>query len=163
MVRVVVMGVAGVGKSTVGRAVARRLRMPFVDADDLHSEADRARMASGEPLDDARRDVWIERVTDAMQQRADVVVACSALRHAHRVRLRRVGAVEMFLLEVPPEELARRLGARPSHFFPASLLASQLAALDPPQPEEGIVVVDGDRAAAVVADDIVAVVTNAPA
>jgi gluconokinase len=162
MVRIVVMGVAGAGKSTVGRAVAGQLRMPFVDADDLHSEADRARMASGEPLDDARRDIWIERVRDAMEQQDDVVVACSALRHAHRRRLQSVDAVEIFLLDVPADELARRLGTRSSHFFPVRLLASQLASLDPPQSEEGIVVINGDRPASVVADHIVAAVRDAP-
>ena len=164
MVRIVVMGVAGAGKSTVGRAVAQRLGMPFLDADDLHSDADRAWMASGEPLDDRRRDVWIDRVRDAMERQPDVVVACSALRHAHRRRLQSVATVQIFCLDVPAEELAaRRLAARSSHFFPATLLASQFAALDPEEPEEGIVVVDGDRPVTVVADDIVATICDSPA
>jgi gluconokinase len=97
-----------------------------------------------------------------MEQPTGVVVACSALRHEHRRRLQSVGSVQMFLLDVPAEELARRLGERSSHFFPASMLDSQLAALDPPQPEEGIVTIDGDRPAAVVVADIVAAAGAAP-
>jgi gluconokinase len=162
MVRIVVMGVAGVGKSTVGRALAERLVMRFVDADELHSADDRAWMASGQPLDDVRRDVWIERVRDAMEPEDDVVVACSALRLAHRRRLRSIGGVQMVELAVSPEVIARRLAARPSHFFPATLLASQLAALDPPRPEEGVMIVDGDRPVDDVVDDIVAALGELP-
>jgi gluconokinase len=156
MTRVVVMGVAGAGKSTVGPAVAVRLGYPFVDADALHAESDRSRMAAGEPLDDARRAAWIERVRAAMQQQPDVVVACSALRRAHRRRLQSVGAVEMFLLDVPADELERRLRDRLAHFFPDRLLAAQLDAFEPPTSDEDVVVVDGTRPATVVADEIVA-------
>jgi gluconokinase len=89
-----------------------------------------------------------------------VVVACSALRLAHRRRLQSVGAVQMFCLDVPADELARRIAARTSHFFPATLLASQFAALEPRDPEEGIAVVDGNRPVSAVADDIVAAICD---
>jgi gluconokinase len=156
MSRVVVAGVAGSGKSTVGRTVAQLLEWPFVDADDLHSVDDRAAMAAGHPLHDEQRDLWVERVCDAMAQQRDVVVACSALRRQHRARLRSVGAVQMFFLDVSVDELARRLRVRPAHFFPANLLESQLTALEPVQPDEPVVVVDGNRPIAVVTTDIVA-------
>ena len=161
MTRVVVTGVAGSGKSTVGRRVAQVLEWPFVDADDLHLPADRAAMAAGEPLADDHRDLWIDRVRTAMEQHSDVVVACSALRHRHRRRLWSVGAVQMFFLDVPLEELSRRLRTRPEHFFPASLLTSQIAALEPAGPDELLTVVDGDRPVAVVVSEIVAAVQAA--
>ena len=153
MARVVIMGVAGAGKTTVGNLASELLGFPFLDADDLHSPADRASMAIGEPLDDHRRDVWIERVRTALGQHSDVVMACSALRRRHRQRLRIAGAV-MFFLDVPAEELARRLDERQAHFFPPTLLASQFAALDPVEPDEGVTVLDGAQPAAVLADAI---------
>ena len=149
------MGVAGSGKTTVGGAAAGSLGFPFLDADDFHSPTDRAAMASGIPLDDRQRDCWIERVHSAMDGHSEVVLVCSALRRVHRERLRSVGAVQMYFLEVPADVLARRLGQRHAHFFPASLLASQLAALDPIAPDEGVVVLDGDRPVSVLADAIV--------
>jgi gluconokinase len=153
MARVVIMGVAGAGKTTVGHLASEMLGFPFLDADDLHSPADRASMAIGEPLDDHRRDLWIDRVRGAMGQHSDVVVACSALRRRHREQLGMAGPV-MFFLDVPAEELARRLDERNAHFFPASLLASQIAALDPVEPDEGVIVLDGAQPAAVLADAI---------
>ena len=89
MTRVVVMGVAGSGKSTVGRRVAHLLQWPLIDADDLHSTDDRAAMAAGAALTDDQRHAWIERVRSAMEQHVDVVVACSALRRAITQQYRR--------------------------------------------------------------------------
>ena len=156
--RVVLMGVAGSGKSTVGRVTARSLGWAFVDADDLHSVAAREQMALGKPLRDDQRDGWIEDVRNAMEQHLNVVVACSALRRRHRRRLSSAGAVQMFFLDVPADRLARRLEARHAHFFPESLLSSQFEALEPVQPDEGVVLIDGDRPVDVVADEIVAVI-----
>jgi gluconokinase len=118
-------------------------------------------MASGTPLDDARRGVWIERVRAALEERADVVVACSALRRVHRLLLQGVDGVRLYFLDVPVDELSRRLLARPAHFFPPELLPSQLDTLDPPQPDEGIVVIDAHRPIDEVVDDIVEAVTRA--
>ena len=160
MTRVVVAGVAGSGKTTVGRVVARVLGWPFVDGDDLHSTAGRAAMAAGTPLRDDERDLWIERLRSTMAQHGEVVIACSALRRRHRRRLWSVGEVQMFFLDVPVEELVQRLRARPAHFFPASLLASQIATLDPVGSDEGITVVDGNRPVLVVAEEIVLAVTR---
>ncbi len=163
MTRVVIMGVAGSGKSTVGRSVAQRLGWPFLDGDDLHSVTAIATMASGQPLGEHERDLWIERLRAEMQRHADVVVACSALRRRHRRLLRSVGSVQMYFLDVPVDELERRLGTRAAHFFPAGLLDSQLVTLEPVRVDEPVLVVDGDRPPGVVTADIVAAVEHTSA
>ncbi len=136
--RVVVMGVAGCGKTTLGRALAPRLGAAFVDADDLHPPANRARMAAGQPLTDADRWPWLDLVAGVLRDRAPVVVACSALRRCYRDRLRTgAGAPLRFLwLTGPRAVLATRLAARQGHFLPPALLDSQLATLEPPGPAE---------------------------
>jgi carbohydrate kinase (thermoresistant glucokinase family) len=154
------MGVAGSGKSTVGRRVAERLERAFLDADDLHSDADRDAMAAGRPLSHRQRDAWMKRVCDAMQQHVDVVVACSALRRRHRRQLHDAGAVLMFFLDVPTDELVRRLRARRAHFFPPSLLESQLETLEPVRSDEPVLIVDADRPIGVIAAEIVDAVSQ---
>ena len=137
--RIVVMGVSGAGKSTVGAALARRLGMPFVDADDLHPPANIEKMRAGIPLVDADRMPWLDLVGVALADASapGVVVACSALRRAYRERLREAAADVVFVaLEGDPELLAERMGARPGHFMPATLLASQLAAYESPGANE---------------------------
>jgi gluconokinase len=137
--RIVVMGVSGAGKSTVGAALARRLGMPFVDADDLHPPANIEKMRAGIPLVDADRMPWLDLVGVALADASapGVVVACSALRRAYRERLREAAADVVFVaLEGDPELLAERMGARPGHFMPATLLESQLAAYESPGANE---------------------------
>ena len=147
---VVVMGVSGAGKTTVGRAVAAALGWPFVDADELHPRANLEKMARGEPLDDADRAPWLAAVADKMRALPDGVVACSALKRAYRQQLHVRDDVRFVLLDVPATELARRLERRKGHYMPASLLASQLATLER---SEDAVVVDGTPpVAAIVAD-----------
>ena len=138
MLRLVVMGVSGCGKSTLGAALAARLGVAFVDADDLHPPANRAKMAAGVALTDADRWPWLDLVTGVLQDRAPVVVACSALRRAYRDRLRRAGEVRFLHLAAPREVIAARLAARQGHFMPASLLDSQYATLEPPGPDEAV-------------------------
>lgn len=145
--RVVLCGVAGCGKTTVGRALADRLAVAFVDADDFHPPANVARMARGEALDDDARAGWLTAVHERLARCVDagegVVLACSALRARHRERLQACLPPLRFVhLRVPPTTLAARLAARVGHFFPASLLPSQLAAWED-LGDEGIVV-DGD-------------------
>jgi gluconokinase len=154
------MGVAGSGKSTVGRRVAQLLERAFIDADDLHSADDRDAMAAGRPLTHRERDAWIRRVCDAMQQHVGVVVACSALRRRHRRQLHEAGAMLMFFLDVPTDELARRLRARRAHFFPVSLLESQLETLEPVLSDEPVLIVDADRPIEVIAAEIVEAVSQ---
>ena len=134
---IVLMGVSGAGKSTVGRALAERLRWPFLDADDLHSPASVAKMAQGIALDDVDRQEWLARLHDQMaaaaSQRTDLVVACSALRERYRRQLAAgVADVRWVYLRADPAVLRGRLAARRGHFAGPELLDSQLAALEPP-------------------------------
>jgi gluconokinase len=131
--RIVLMGVAGSGKTTIGRLVAERLGAPFVDADDFHSAAAIATMHAGRPLDDAERVPWLERVRAAVHTVGDgpVVLACSALKRTYRDVLRDgVSGLTFVELDVDADTLAHRLAARTGHFAGADLLPSQLATLE---------------------------------
>lgn len=139
---VVVMGVSGTGKSTIGVAVAAALGLPFVEGDDLHPPANVAKMAAGIPLDDADRAPWLDLVAAELAARPSVV-ACSALKRAYRDRLRAAAPdLALVFLHGAPELLAERVGARTAHFMPGSLLDSQLATLEPPTPDEQPIAVD---------------------
>jgi carbohydrate kinase (thermoresistant glucokinase family) len=140
---IVVAGVSGSGKSTIGAALAGRLAVVFVDGDDLHSADNVAKMAAGLPLSDADRAPWLEAVGARLAE-GGVVIACSALRRAYRDRILAMApSTRILLLTVPRDELERRMLKRADHFMPASLLDSQLAALEPPAEGEPIVVLDG--------------------
>jgi gluconokinase len=135
--RIVLMGVAGSGKTTVGRLVAARLGAPFVDADDFHSAEAIAAMHAGHPLDDAQRAPWLRRVRAAVQSAVaeggdgSVVVACSALRRWYRDVLRDgVPGLTFVDLDVDAATLAQRLATRAGHYAGAELLPSQLATLE---------------------------------
>jgi gluconokinase len=144
---VVVMGVTGSGKSTVGAALAARLGWSFVDGDDHHSAANIAKMRRGVPLDDADRAPWLATlnalVADDVRRGRDVVLACSALTRAYRRRLAEGVSLRFVYLRVPPDVLAARLRERAGHFMPPALLASQLATLEEPTGDEALVVDDG--------------------
>ena len=149
---VVVMGVAGAGKTTVGRALADALGWQFHDADDFHAPESVARMRAGLPLDDARRAPWLAElrtlIVATLGAGESAVLACSALRHAYRdalVQPDAAGAVRFVHLRVSSEVLATRLGARTGHFAPPALLGSQLATLEAPEPEEHALTLDGER------------------
>jgi gluconokinase len=144
----VVMGVSGSGKSTVGAALAQRLRVPFADADDFHPPANIAKMSAGQALDDVDREPWLEAIGEWLHaaQAAGGVMSCSALKRKYRDQLRHhAPGVEFVHLEGSPEVIARRQASRPGHFMPASLLASQFATLEPLEPDERGVVVDVDQ------------------
>jgi gluconokinase len=130
---VVVMGVSGSGKSTVGAALAQRLRVPFVDADELHPPANIAKMTAGQPLDDDDRYPWLERVGDWLSGHPrGGVASCSALKRKYRDLLRQHCAGIRFLhLSGSPALIQRRLASRPDHFMPAALLRSQFDVLEP--------------------------------
>jgi carbohydrate kinase (thermoresistant glucokinase family) len=134
--RVVVMGVAGSGKSTVGADLASRLGVGFVDADGLHSAANVEKMASGTPLTDEDRLPWLAAVRQAMRREGDVVVACSALRRPYRDALRAAGDVRFLYLEIDDDEAVRRLRGRTGHYMHAGMVDSQFAALEPPGEDE---------------------------
>lgn len=133
---IVIMGVAGSGKSTVAAGLAEAAGWPFVEADDFHPSENRAKMASGTPLSDGDRADWIDAITAHVARMPNdrVVLACSALTAFVQQRLQRdSGRLCCFVwLDVPITDLRARLAARTEHFMPVSLLESQLAALDVP-------------------------------
>lgn len=131
--RVVLMGVTGSGKTTVGRALAQHLGARFLDADDLHGTEAVSVMRAGRPLDDAERAPWLRRVRDALRDLGDgpVVLACSALKRSYRDVLRDgVPGLVFVDLDVDPATLEHRLEARTGHFAGPDLLPSQLATLE---------------------------------
>lgn len=139
-VRVVVMGVAGSGKSTVGPVLAERLGARFVDGDALHPPANVARMAAGVPLTDQDRWPWLAAVRHVLRSSDAVVVACSALRRAYRDMLRGAGEVRFVDLVLDAGEATRRLTRRPGHFMKAAMVGGQFDTLEPPAAEETDVV-----------------------
>jgi gluconokinase len=143
----VVMGVSGSGKSTVGAALAQRLRVPYADADDLHPPANIAKMSAGHALDDDDRYPWLEAVGAWLAEHPDGgVMSCSALKRKYRDQLRHHAPhLRFLLLEGSMEVIARRQASRPGHFMPASLLQSQFATLEALQPDEDGVVIDVDQ------------------
>ena len=133
---VVLMGVCGCGKSTVGRALAQELAWTFVDADELHPLTNVEKMASGIPLTDQDRWPWYERIVAELRLLGaggnHVVLACSALKQAYRDRLASAGDVRVVYLKGDAATIEPRISSRAGHFMPASLLASQFAALEEP-------------------------------
>lgn len=147
-VAIVVMGVAGSGKTTAGAEIARRLGAAFIEGDQLHPAANVEKMASGIPLTDEDRYPWLEAIGAEIgryfENSRSVVAACSALKRTYRDILReRSGAEPVFVfLSGSRDLIGRRMKLRTGHFFPASLLVSQFAALEPPQADERHVVAD---------------------
>jgi carbohydrate kinase (thermoresistant glucokinase family) len=130
---VLVMGVAGAGKSTLGADLARRLGWPFIDADDHHPPRNVAKMASGIPLEDEDRWPWLDQLNTMLAGEKNVVLACSALKDSYRRRLLAgVGPSRIVYLQGSFELIAARLATRRHRYMPASLLESQFAALEPP-------------------------------
>ncbi len=161
-----VAGVAGSGKSTVGRLVSREIGARFIDGDDLHPPANIAKMAAGHPLDDGDREPWLDAIAATLADPCDggVVVACSALRRRYRDVLRSVTDVEIVVLEIGPDEARRRLTRRAGHFMGIGMVASQFEALELPEPSEPrAVVIDAERPTEVVVAAIVARTLRRPA
>jgi len=155
---IIIMGVSGSGKSTLAALLADRLACPFFEGDSFHSEASVAKMRAGQPLTDADRWPWLDRLGAAIGFAATgqgrTVAACSALRRAYRDRLRAAIAVPtaFVLLEAGRTELTRRLENRPGHYMPASLLDSQLATLERPEADELALALDGTLPPELLAD-----------
>ncbi|SOD62389.1 gluconate kinase, SKI family [Streptomyces zhaozhouensis] len=145
---VVVMGVSGVGKTTVARPLAERLGVPFAEADEFHSPENIAKMSAGTPLTDEDRRPWLESIGDWLRERRRTgeggVVTCSALKRSYRDLLRAGAEGEVFFLHLSgsPELVGERMARRTDHFMPPSLLRSQLATLEPLGPDEHGVVLD---------------------
>lgn len=141
---VVVMGVAGSGKTTVGVILAEQLGVPFADADAFHTPELKAKMAAGHPLTDEDRGPWLLRLADWLSGEQDgCVLACSALKHRYRDVLRS-GSPRLRVLHLAgePSVVAERVGHRKNHYMPASLVQSQYAALEPLGPDEPGLVLD---------------------
>lgn len=157
---VVVMGVSGSGKSTVGAALADRLSWKFVDGDSLHPAANVAKMQAGQPLDDRDREPWLVAIAGQIDawicHGTPGVITCSALKRRYRDRIIGDRAhVRLVHLAGSREVIARRLSTRHGHFMPASLLDSQFATLEPPETEENAIAVDIDRPIISIVDRIV--------
>jgi|SRR5579884_2268774 len=130
------MGVAGSGKTTVGRALAGRLGAEFLEGDDFHPPTNVAKMAAGIALDDEDRAPWLAELVGALSARTDVVLACSALRRSYRDVLRGAGHVTFLYLAVSPEEAEHRVAHRRGHYMGPDMVASQFATLEAPAADE---------------------------
>jgi gluconokinase len=148
---VILMGVTGAGKTTVGELLARTLGWTFYDADDFHSPENKARMRAGEALTDEEREPWLAAleamIRSVLAEGKRAVLACSALRAGYRDRLRRpgqegLGEVRVVFLRISPEEAKRRVQARKGHYMPASLVESQFDTLEEP---DDVLALDASR------------------
>ncbi|MFT6073729.1 MAG: gluconokinase [Yoonia sp.] len=155
---IIVMGVCGVGKTSIGRTLATRLGARFIDADDYHSAESQDAMAQGIPLSDEMRLPWLRRLATAAEdarQGTTVIMACSALRRSYRDLLREgINNIQFVFLNGDRDIIADRITKREDHFMPLSLLDSQIAILDLPTPDENVLAVDITPPKPVV-DDIV--------
>jgi gluconokinase len=139
---VVVLGVSGSGKTTVGKAVAEQLGVPYLEGDDFHPAANIAKMSAGRPLDDADREPWLRALAERIRQSAEahegLVIACSALKRAYRDELRSAAGAGLWCLYLALDRATARdrVSRRTGHFMPAVLVESQFATLEPLQPDE---------------------------
>jgi carbohydrate kinase (thermoresistant glucokinase family) len=155
---VILMGVAGSGKSTVDTNLAKRLDWTFLDADDFHPAANVEKMSNGIPLNDGDRMPWLRRLHDELEHRlgsgASVVLGCSALKESYRQIMQEgLSRIDFVFLDVDQLTLTERLGKREAHFFPKGLLESQFAALERPQ---DALIVDASRSIEELVEQIVA-------
>lgn len=156
--RIVLMGVAGCGKSAVGAALAARLGAAYLDGDDLHPAANIAKMSRGEALTDEDRWPWLTLVGKSLANPDGILVlGCSALKRRYRDRIREVAAAPVTFVHLSGAKalIVARMNARSGHFMPTSLVDSQFAALEPPTGDEGTVTVDIDRPLQRIVDDII--------
>lgn len=148
---IIVMGVSGCGKSSVGALLAERLGLAFIEGDALHPAANVEKMAKGTPLSDDDRWPWLDiigaEMAASLNRGEGIVVSCSALKRIYRERLRAAtgGSLAFVYLHGSRDLLTERMGARTGHFMPLSLLDSQLATLEVPTGEPGVVTVDIDQ------------------
>lgn len=166
---VVVMGVAGSGKTTIGRALARRLGGEFIEGDSFHPQSNIDRMRSGQPLSDDDRSIWLTRLSREIARRKSAgasvptVLSCSALKKSYRARLREADrGLRLIYLTGSQDLLRERLVRRQDHFMPPTLLASQLSTLEPPQEDESPIIVDISSSADEIVGHVVRVLLEGP-
>ncbi len=142
--RIVVMGVAGCGKSAVGQLIARELGLPLIEGDEFHPAANIEKMKQGIPLDDGDRAGWLERLGRELARHAGgAVLTCSALKRGYRDTLREAAPGLRFVhLALSQQQALERVAQRGGHFYPPSLVASQFAALEEPAQESGVLALD---------------------
>lgn len=143
----VVMGVAGCGKSSLGQLCAEALGLPLLEGDDFHSESNVAKMRGGIPLSDEDRAAWLDTLATQLQSHPQgVVLTCSALKRRYRDRLRAATpGLRFVFLELTQDQARERVAARPAHLFPVSLVASQFATLEDPRLEPGVLPLDATQ------------------
>lgn len=156
---IIVMGVSGCGKTTIGEALAVHFKVPFIEGDALHPATNVAKMASGLPLNDDDRWPWLDTIAAALREKSSgegVVASCSSLKKKYRDRLRKGsgGALRFVYLNCSRQALEVRMATRKGHFMPPALLASQLATLEVPTGESGVITVNGDAAHGAIMADI---------
>lgn len=157
---IIVMGVSGSGKSTVGERLAARLRWLYEDGDAFHPASNVAKMHAGHPLTDEDRWPWLNAIANAIDRRTAarqrLVVACSALKRRYRdILVHGRDDVRIVYLKGDCDLIARRLKARKDHFMPPDLLASQFSALEEPSADEDVITVDIDASVETIVDDII--------
>ena len=160
---IIVMGVSGCGKTTAGEALARHLGVPYIEGDALHPAANVAKMAGGTPLNDDDRWPWLEKIGSELKaQTGGAVATCSSLKKSYRQRLRDTAGdgLRFVFLKCSREVLERRMRERKGHFMPPSLLVSQLATLEDPSGEPGVVTVNGDAGHEVIMAEIISRLGN---
>ena len=155
--KLVVMGVSGCGKSSVGEALAKKLNANFIDGDDLHPEANKLKMAAGIALSDEDRWPWLLEVGKALSSQPKLVVACSALKRSYRDKIRDAEPEARFIhLHGTMELLKQRVNSRENHFMPASLLDSQLATLEKINSDENGKEFDTAKPVKQIVDEVIA-------
>ena len=165
MPALVVMGVSGCGKSSLGAAAAQTLGWPLIEGDDFHPPANKAKMVAGQPLDDADRAGWLDLLGQQLQAQASgAVLTCSALKRAYRDRLRGVApGLRFAFLDLDPATAQVRVAGRPSHFFSPTLVSSQFETLEVPTGEPGVLRLDATLPLAALTEAAVAFALLPPA
>jgi gluconokinase len=155
--KIVVMGVTGCGKTTVGFALAEKLGITFIDSDDLHSVENKRKMSSGTPLNDSDRQPWLQAVSNTLQSYEKIVVACSALKKSYREKILAGAPTTQFIHLVGSQELiTARLSERSHEFMPIELLDSQFQTLEPLKQSEGGKAIEISQSIEEIVDEITA-------
>lgn len=153
--RLVVMGVAGSGKTTIAAELGRRLGVRVEDADDHHPPENVEKMAAGVPLTDADRAPWLRTLRDLLAAADDIVVTCSALKRSYRDVLREGGDIRFVMLDVDPATVRRRVAERTDHFMGTGMVDGQFATLEPPTDDEvDVTIVDGTGSVTSIVDRV---------